>query len=149
MIYLNNTSHCIIPFLSPFKWLAMWGCSFTLLCTVILCILFPVGILCNVLLVVFRDCVCKCNTHSMKKNALFNSSRRSEVLKNRQVQFTHHCSDISGWTRWCFPGRSRTHQDGLPSCWCRWPCRSLQPGWCLHINEPFPTESEEWWIKDM
>lgn len=111
-------------------------CSFTLLCTVL-------RILCNILLVVFRYCVCKCNTYLMEKKMQDSIPSRNHRCWINQVQFTHHCSDISNWTRWCFPGRSRTHRDDLPSCSCRWPCRSLPPGWCLHKNGPFPSQSKK------
>lgn len=70
MIYLNNTNQPIVP---PPQLqsdiLGMW-----LLRRLILCILFPDGVLCNVLLVVFRDRVCKCNAY-LKKNEKFSSFR--------------------------------------------------------------------------
>lgn len=56
------------------------------------------------------------------------------LFSNKNVHY--HCSDISGWTKWCFPGRSRTRRAGLHAWWCLWWPQNQPPTQSLHKIAP-------------
>lgn len=62
------------------------------------------------------------------------------VCSDKNVRY--HCSDIWGWTKWCFPGRSRTRRAGLHAWWCLWWPPSQPPTRSLHKTAPCGQHSQ-------